>query len=82
VALIALGMATAAPDVADEYRLNSDVPSSREYSDPAQAALDEALVEAIARADAADHDTLGRLLRSELTSLYYAAHFDEKSASK
>lgn len=48
-----------------------DYPDDREYADPELQALDEALEEALERAEAADHEYLAHLLRCEIGSLYY-----------
>lgn len=48
-----------------------DIPNNRKYADDATAELDAALVEAIQKAEAANHEFLACLLRTELGSLYY-----------
>lgn len=48
-----------------------DLPSDREYDSTEDAELDEALVEAIHRAEDAENDFLAQLLRKELKSHYY-----------
>lgn len=49
-----------------------DLPVNRQYDDDADAKLDEALVTAIERADAADNDFLVSLLTRELGSHFYS----------
>jgi hypothetical protein len=53
-----------------------DLPEQREYSDEADAELDEALVEAIEAAEAAQNQTLAKRLRYELGSHYYETELD------
>lgn len=53
-----------------------DLPEQREYSDEADAELDEALVDAIEAAEAAQNQTLAKRLRYELGSHYYETELD------
>ena len=48
------------------------VPNVREYEDQADADLDDALVEAIEKADQAGNDYLATVLENELGSHYYS----------
>ncbi len=62
-------MAVTSP--ADDATLEIDLPSDREYGRREDAELDEALVEAIHRAEDAQNEFLAQLLRKELKSHYY-----------
>ncbi|MFC4451199.1 hypothetical protein [Halorussus aquaticus] len=55
----------------EDDTLSIDLPSNREYERVEDADLDEALVEAIHRAEDAQNDFLAQLLRKELKSHYY-----------
>ena len=53
--------------------LNIDLPDKREYENGEDAKLDEALVNAIKRAEDANNNYLSQLLRNELISHYYGS---------
>lgn len=55
----------------DDTTLEIDIPSDRAYTRIEDAELDEALVEAIHRAEDAENAFLAQLLRKELKSHYY-----------
>lgn len=55
----------------DENAQISDVPATRQYDDGELVALDDALVNAIEKARAADEDFIAELLENQVKSLYY-----------
>ncbi|MGQ3414479.1 hypothetical protein ACT4ML_19850 [Natrinema sp. LN54] len=55
-----------------KHRLFEKVPSVREYEDQSDAELDDALVNAIEKAENADNDYLATVLENELGSHYYS----------
>lgn len=57
--------------------VNLDIPDEREYDAAADAEVDEALVTAIDKAEAADNEYLTNLLRHELGSFYLRQHASE-----
>ena len=56
--------------------LDTELPENREYEDAADAELDEALVQAIRRAEDAEKEFLAKLLRKELKSHYYETRLE------
>lgn len=67
---------TRKPEESVEERGKVDLPEQRAYSDEADAELDEALVDAIEAAEAAQNPTLAKRLRYELGSHYYETELD------
>lgn len=66
-------MATAATEPPDDQFREIDLPPVPEYDSAEQAALDESLITAMERAEAADEATLAHVLRCEVGSLRYKA---------
>lgn len=66
-------MATSSSDVPGERFHEIDLPPVPEYDSTEQASLDESLVTAMERAEAADEAVLAHVLRCEVGSLRYKA---------
>lgn len=70
---IVICMATSSSDVPGERFHEIDLPPVPEYDSTEQASLDESLVTAMERAEAADEAVLAHVLRCEVGSLRYKA---------
>lgn len=66
-------MATPSSTVSDEQFHEIDLPPVPEYESAEQAALDEALVTAMERAEVAEEAVLAHVLRCEIGSMRYKA---------
>lgn len=65
--------ASSSADVSGEQFREIDLPPAPEYDSAEQAALDESLITAMERAEAANEVTLAHVLRCEVGSLRYKA---------
>lgn len=60
----------------DDRTLETELSSNREYESSEDAELDDALVQAIKRAEDAEKEFLAKLLQKELKSHYYETRLE------